>query len=71
MVGHNASAKPGFKPEELRFKFTLATSSELQVEHEAYACLDCGLVLGKTDAEKARNCVCELGTDHIKKTMNL
>ena len=71
MLGHWGTNEPYFEPAELKsFKLTL-TPRCLTVEHESYVCLDCGLVLGKTDPVKAQEYVSEWGSDQLKERVNL
>ena len=71
LIEHNFDGKSWFKPDELKRRITFNTPSVLEVERELSACLDCGLVLGRTDAAVARKCIQQLGTAELQKRMHL
>jgi DNA-directed RNA polymerase subunit RPC12/RpoP len=60
-----------FRPAELKFWTLSLAFDNVGVAGESYVCLDCGLVLGKTDPLRAQECVRKRGTDQLKKRMGL
>lgn len=70
-VYNDKSGPTLFAPEDLRIRFTINTPAYLYINPESLACLDCGVVLVKTNAKDARECIQKLGSDYLRQAMNL